>query len=100
MVLDTLERRGRKVVGEVVDRAEDAGVAATGVVRRGRPHRAILDYVEAEGVDVVVMGTHGRRGLERYLLGSVAERVVRLSPAPVLAAWMLDEDEQEPAATG
>jgi len=91
VVLDTLERRGRDVVEDVVGRAEDAGVPATGAVRRGRPHRAILDDVETEAIDAVVMGTHGRRGLERYLLGSVAERVVRLSPVPVLTVRMLGE---------
>ena len=50
----------------------------------GSPSEGILDYIEDNEVDLVVMGTHGRSGLRRYLTGSVAERVVRLSPVPVL----------------
>ena len=46
--------------------------------------RGILDYAERHDVDLIVMGTHGRRGLGRLLMGSVAEKVVRLAPVPVL----------------
>ncbi|QWC19936.1 universal stress protein [Halorubrum sp. 2020YC2] len=53
-------------------------------VETGTPHSAILEYATANDVDLVVMGTHGRTGVERYLLGSVAEKVVRLSDAPVV----------------
>ncbi|SFR43925.1 MULTISPECIES: universal stress protein [Halorubrum] len=52
-------------------------------VETGTPHSAILEYASANDVDLVVMGTHGRTGVERYLLGSVAEKVVRLSDVPV-----------------
>jgi nucleotide-binding universal stress UspA family protein len=45
---------------------------------------AILDFAKNEKVDLIVMGTHGRRAMERLLMGSVAERVVRLAPCPVL----------------
>jgi nucleotide-binding universal stress UspA family protein len=48
------------------------------------PETAILDYAAEQAVDVVVMGTHGRRGVEHFVLGSVAEKVVRLAPCPVL----------------
>jgi nucleotide-binding universal stress UspA family protein len=54
-------------------------------VLSGSPYRAIVDYAAAEDIDLVVMGTHGRTGFDRYLLGSVTERVVRLSDRPVLA---------------
>jgi nucleotide-binding universal stress UspA family protein len=59
----------------------------------GVPHRSIVDYVEEEGVDLVVMGTHGRQGLQRVLVGSVAERVVRTAPCPVMTIRPTDEDE-------
>jgi len=52
--------------------------------RRGEPYRTILDYADEAVVDVIVMGTHGRRGLDRYLLGSVTEKVVRAATVPVL----------------
>lgn len=50
----------------------------------GSPAQEIVEYAEDEGIDLVVMGTHGRSGVDRLLLGSVAERVVRTSPVPVL----------------
>jgi nucleotide-binding universal stress UspA family protein len=58
--------------------------AAKAVLRRGAPGAEILAAIEELHPDLVVMGTHGRKGLSRALLGSVAERVVRLSPVPVL----------------
>ena len=44
----------------------------------------VLNYVQSEGIDLVIMGTHGRKGLEHIIFGSVAERVVKQSPVPVL----------------
>ena len=52
--------------------------------RRGAPYEAILESAKAHDCDLIVIGTHGRRGMARALLGSVAERVVRLSSIPVL----------------
>jgi len=54
------------------------------IVRLGDPRDAILQTAEELGADLIVMGTHGRRGISRALLGSVAEMVVRTSPVPVL----------------
>ncbi|MGA9403270.1 universal stress protein [Haladaptatus sp.] len=91
-VLHDLESRGRKAVGRVRERAEDAGVDITDeVVTGGSPYRVILDYVDENDIDCIVMGTHGRRGLEHYLLGSVAERVVRLADVPVMTVHGPDE---------
>lgn len=55
-------------------------------VRLGRPADEILAAIETTGADLVVIGTHGRRGVRRLLMGSVAERVVRFSTVPVLTA--------------
>ncbi|MFZ7128226.1 MAG: universal stress protein [Desulfobacterales bacterium] len=52
-------------------------------VRSGDPSEEILAYISEQNIDMVVMGTHGRKGLDRVLFGSVAERVVKLSSAPV-----------------
>ena len=57
---------------------------ATATLRSGSAWRAILSMIEEDNPDLVVMGTHGRRGLGRSLLGSVAEMVVRVAPCPVL----------------
>ncbi|MBX3192046.1 MAG: universal stress protein [Labilithrix sp.] len=53
-------------------------------LRLGEPAAEILEEVKASNADIVVMGTHGHRGIERFLLGSVAEKIVRTSPVPVL----------------
>lgn len=83
-VVDVLEEEGEDIVSDARERAADRGVAATADVVQGTPHDAIVDYVESRAIDLVVMGTHGRDGLERYVLGSVAESVVNASPVPVL----------------
>jgi len=57
---------------------------ATTLLREGEAWQEILSGAEAVRADLIVVGTHGRRGLGRAFLGSVAERVVRLSPIPVL----------------
>jgi nucleotide-binding universal stress UspA family protein len=81
-VLAEAEARGENVVEEVTERLGD--VTTTTAVVAGTPHEAILNHADRHDVDVVVMGTHGRTGLDRYLLGSVTEKIVRLSDAPVL----------------
>lgn len=54
------------------------------VVLKGDPAEEILRYIRSADIDMVVIGTHGRKGLDRILFGSVAERVVREAPVPVL----------------
>jgi nucleotide-binding universal stress UspA family protein len=53
------------------------------VTRNGRPAETILDYVDETAVDQIVLGSHGRKGVERFFLGSVAERVARNADVPV-----------------
>jgi nucleotide-binding universal stress UspA family protein len=65
------------------ERASEAGVDVQTETVVGRPTRAINEYVEEHDVDHVVMGSHGRSGVTRVLLGSVAEGVVRRAPVPV-----------------
>ncbi len=65
-------------------KVKDSLPQATHCLTRGTPWREILATIERTHPDLVVVGTHGRTGLERVLLGSVAERIVRLSPVPVL----------------
>ena len=54
------------------------------VVSAASPARAIVEYAESHGIDLIVMGTHGRNAITQLLLGSVAEKVVRSAPCPVL----------------
>jgi nucleotide-binding universal stress UspA family protein len=65
----------------------------------GAPSQAILELIEEEGVDLVVMGTHGRTGLSRLLMGSVAEAVVRQAKCPVLTLRPSVAAEVQPSAT-
>jgi nucleotide-binding universal stress UspA family protein len=85
MVTERLETEAEKVVEETASHARQHGVdSVTAETRLGVPTRAILDYADEHGVDLIVMGTQGRTGLRRYLLGSVTEKIVRLSDVPVL----------------
>ena len=68
----------------LADRARDVGIEATATARTGRPHEAIVAYADTVEADLVVLGTHGRTGVERVLLGSVAERTVRTAPVPTM----------------
>ena len=54
-------------------------------VVHGDPAQEILNYIPSEEIDLVVMGTHGRKGLDWILFGSVADNVIKMSPAPVLS---------------
>jgi nucleotide-binding universal stress UspA family protein len=63
---------------------EANGVPGRVLVKTGLPWQAIIDTARDEGAELIVIGTHGRSGLNRMLLGSVAERVVRQAPCPVL----------------
>jgi nucleotide-binding universal stress UspA family protein len=69
-----------------------------GVVVNREPWQAILDFAQTHQADLIVMGTHGRRGLSRVFLGSVAERVVRFSPVPVLTVGGKAEQEAKARA--
>lgn len=72
-------------LAEWAARPEAAGLEIRTLLRAGVPHREIVAVVRAEQADLVVLGTHGRGGLERFLLGSVTDRVIRTAPCPVLA---------------
>ncbi|MGB9987578.1 universal stress protein [Salarchaeum japonicum] len=63
--------------------ADEYGVTLDTVTEVGRPSRTVVEYAEENGFDHIVMGSHGRSGVSRILLGSVAESIVRRSPVPV-----------------
>lgn len=73
-----VQRDIEKVAGTI------KGIPVTKVVRTGVSFVEIVEYVRSEHIDLVIMATHGRGGLEHIIIGSVAEKVVRKSPCPVL----------------
>ncbi len=77
----------------------DAG-RVTAVATVAVPHPEILRYAAAHEIDLIVMGTHGRSGVSHMLLGSIAERVVRRAPCPVLTVRHPEREfvQPEPAA--
>jgi nucleotide-binding universal stress UspA family protein len=82
-----LRRQGEQLLAEAASRARKAGVKATiALVEAGsrRIPAAIVEQAAAEGADLIAMGTHGRRGFERLMLGSVADGVARRATVPVL----------------
>ena len=84
---EEIERRQQaeteRIFATARELADDHDVELETVTETGRPARAIVAYAEEHDVDHVVVGSHGRSGMDRILLGSVAELVVRRSPVPV-----------------
>lgn len=94
LMTEQMAETGERIVRRNEERARDAGLReVTTHVAHGIAHTRILGLVEEEDADLIVMGTHGRSGLERYLLGSVTEKVIRESSVPVLAVEPLEESD-------
>ncbi|MDS0283105.1 universal stress protein [Haloarcula onubensis] len=88
-VTEMLREEGELAVSEFAEMAGEAPVETA--IRDGNPSDEIVGYSRENDCDAVVMGTHGRAGIDRLLLGSVAERVVRAAPVPVVAVPIRDE---------
>jgi nucleotide-binding universal stress UspA family protein len=91
--VDALEEHGEDVLEEAGKTLETLGVPYETDVVQGNPAPTIVEYAEEFGLDLVVTPTHGREGVSRYLVGSVAEKVVRLSSVPVLTVRMQPDEE-------
>jgi len=82
--IEDVTREARATLDAAVAKIRERYPNVDGVLAHGEPWKEILNAAKTHKADLIVMGTHGRRGLSRVFLGSVAERVVRLSPVPVL----------------
>ncbi len=82
--IEDIETEVTKEIQTLVDQVVQADVKGDFIVVHGVPFQCILDTVEDQKIDLIVMGTHGRTGLKHVFLGSVAEKVIRLAPCPVL----------------
>jgi nucleotide-binding universal stress UspA family protein len=86
---NALESQGEDALAAVRDHADREVVTA---VREGHPAPEITEYAREQNADVVATGTRGRHGENRFLIGSVAERVVRSCPVPVLTVRQLENE--------
>ena len=80
--LEKLEEYGEETVTEVVSKADERGLAAKGIIRRGKVAPETVEYAKEAGIDQIVIGRQGRGAVEQYL-GSTAEKVVRMSEKDV-----------------
>lgn len=84
LTLQEMETRARQQLQATLERIQQTGVQGDSAIIEGLPFQTIIDTAKERGVDLIVMSTHGRTGLTHMLMGSVAEKVVRLAPCPVL----------------
>jgi nucleotide-binding universal stress UspA family protein len=83
-VVDLLYKRGEEAIQKVKLEAELKKIPCEGVVLEGNPAKKIVEFAKEKNLDLIVMGTMGRSGISKFMIGSVAEKVVRTSPVPVL----------------
>lgn len=89
-----LEEQADRAIDDAQIRVEDSGLPCKTAIETGIPHKTIGEYAESEGVDLVVMGTHGKTGPEQIAtLGSTTERVVNNGSVPVLVVDLSDSAE-------
>ena len=84
MMYELLETEGKDASNQVVELGEAQGLEIESAVLEGHPSNEIIEFAEGNDIDMIVIGTLGKSGLDRFLLGSVAEKVTRNSKVPVL----------------
>jgi len=94
-IRDVLSEEGQDALERVAELAAGADVPVETAVLDGSPSRRIVGHAGETDCDLIVMGTHGRGGIDRLLLGSVAERVVRSSEVPVLTVRVGEVPEED-----
>jgi nucleotide-binding universal stress UspA family protein len=82
--VDALVEKAKGYVGEVKQKAETGGVEIEAIVREGESYKVITDLSKKNLCEVIIMGSHGRTGVKRLLMGSVTEKVIGYAPCPVL----------------
>lgn len=90
--VDALVQEGEEIVDEAAKALDTLGIDYDTDIMQGNPVPTIVDYAEQYDQDLIVMPTHGREGVSRFLVGSVSEKVVRLSSVPVLSVRMQPDE--------
>lgn len=96
-LLEDFKANARKLLEQALPDADRKKYKAELATAVGLPFRQIIEYATAHHVDLIVMGTHGRGALAHMILGSVAERVVRFAPCPVLTVRSAKEKSRAAA---
>lgn len=89
-IIDSLKQQRERDVDTIQQRADELSLNHTTTVAEGEPKQVIREYVNNQDVDVISMGTHGRDGIDRFLLGSVTEHTIREVDVPVLTTPIED----------
>ena len=92
-VTEILEEEGRLALEDIAELSDTVPVETA--IEKGEPSTQIVEYAREHDCDTIVMGTHGRGGIDRLILGSVAERVVRSAPVPVVTISVNKRDLSE-----
>ena len=95
--LEEQEIEAQRLLQASLERVQRAGLQGDSLLVQGTPFQAIVDTAGEQGVDLIIMGTHGRTGLAHVFLGSVAEHVVRQAPGPVLVTRKTPDTPGTPA---
>jgi nucleotide-binding universal stress UspA family protein len=82
--LEDLVKKAKSMVEDVKKKANSKGIKAESIVREGDAYKAIINIAKKQKANAIIMGSHGRTGLKRLLMGSVTERVIGHAPCPVL----------------
>ena len=84
-LVETMSEDVRKHLDQAKEKIEKADISCETIVHMGgQPHQFIIQEAKDKGIDLILMGTHGRSGLKRILLGSVAQNVIGHAPCPVM----------------
>lgn len=79
-----LEEDGKRALKSIEEKVKDLNLKFHAILRYGNPSEEIVKFAKENNIDLIVMGTSGRSGLDRFLIGSVAEKVIRTAPCPVM----------------
>ena len=84
-VTEKVEREAKEILKKAEEKSVAKNIPCETILRTGRqPHECIVEEARKKGVDLIVMGTHGRTGLKKLLMGSVAQKVIGYTPCPVM----------------
>lgn len=81
---EACEKIGHRAISSVEEKAKFAGLETESIILKGDPAEKILDFADKHNIDMIVVGSLGKSGIERFALGSVSEKIVRHANVPVL----------------